>query len=253
LLIDLDSQASATSTFGYIPDRDISFDDTCLPFFDGREDLAFCIRKTHWDGLDLIPSNLNLYQLEFALSGEIKTSSREDKKELFNQLKVGIDTISHNYDIVIMDSPPALGMISISITCAADGIIVPTPPAMYDFSSTVQFFRMVHDVVNTVAPEKDFDFIKILATKANLQQTAHQDFLTVMRKIFGSRLLKSIFLRTAEVENAASNFKTILEEDKPQKKAYTIVHNACREIELEILKQWPSKMKSLEEIGEYVF
>ena len=63
LFVDMDSQASSTSSFGYIPDRDIEDNDTLLPFFKGEKDsLHYCIRKTYWEGLDIIPSNLQLYQ-----------------------------------------------------------------------------------------------------------------------------------------------------------------------------------------------
>ncbi|NQY43359.1 MAG: AAA family ATPase, partial [Legionellales bacterium] len=215
-LADFDSQGTTTSSFGYIPDRDISFEDTCLPYFEGKEkDLQYCIRKTYWDQLDLIPANLQIYNLEYALSQSMANMTMEERKEMFRELRTGLEPVKKNYDIIILDSPPALGITSINILCAADAIIVPTPPSMYDFSSTIQFFRMISEVLEAIMPEKSYLFIKILATKVNLQQITHQDFLSVMKDVFGEKLFSSLFLRTAEIENAASNFQTILEEPRP--------------------------------------
>ena len=68
LFIDADSQGSGTQCFGYIPDNDIDDDSTLLPYLLGEiTSLKPAIRSTYWDGLDLIPANLALYNAEFEL------------------------------------------------------------------------------------------------------------------------------------------------------------------------------------------
>ena len=72
LLVDGDPQASATSLFGYIPDLELTDEDTLSPFFrDEADTLSYAIRKTYWDGLDLIPSNLLLYETEYEWMSDV--------------------------------------------------------------------------------------------------------------------------------------------------------------------------------------
>src|SRR3546814_626150 len=101
LLIDCDSQASATTLFGYVPDLDLSEDDTLYPFLrEGERDtLEYAIRKTHFDGLDLIPANLHLFQSEY----EIAARMARGQGILLNRLAQGIASVSELYDVVILD------------------------------------------------------------------------------------------------------------------------------------------------------
>lgn len=253
LLIDMDSQASATSSFGYIPDRDIDDLSTLLPYFRGEKDsLDYCIRKTYWEGLDIIPSNLQLYNSELGIAEQIRSLPEIEKNYVFTELKQGIDTVKDLYDVVILDSPPALGFTSMNILCAVDAIVVPTPPALYEFSSTVQYLRMIENVIEMINPEKEYKFIKILATDVFPNQINHREFLPIMQDVFGYHMMSKYFLHTTEIGNAAIDFQTALEVRRPQKRALSIINSFCREIEVEIWKTWPSKLKRLEKEGKFV-
>ncbi|WP_419421479.1 AAA family ATPase (plasmid) [Legionella sp. D16C41] len=253
LFIDMDSQASSTSSFGYIPDRDIEDKCTLLPFFRGEKDsLDYCIRKTYWDGLDIIPSNLQLYNLELGIAEQIKDIPTVEKNYLFSELKQGINSVKDAYDLVIIDSPPALGFTSMNILCAAEALVIPTPPALYEFSSTVQYLRMIENVIEMIAPEKEFHFIKILATDVFLNQINHREFLPIMQDVFGFHMMSNYFLHTTEIGNAAIDFQTALEVRRPQKRALNIINSFCKELEFEVWKTWPSKVKNLEKAGKFV-
>jgi len=253
LFVDMDSQASGTSSFGYIPDRDIKDSDTLLPFFKGEHDNAFyCIKKTYWDQLDIIPANLQLYELELSMAAEVGSLSSIEKEVIYNELKCAIDSVKGKYDIVVMDSPPALGFTSMNILCAADALLIPTPPALYEFSSTVQYLRMVENVLEMISPEKTYKFIKIIATDVSPNQLNHREFLPVMQEVFGNHMLGEIFLHTTEIGNAAIDFQTALEVRRPQKRALSIISQVCKEVEFEIWKTWPSKHKELEQDGTII-
>ena len=127
-LIDCDSQGSATSMFGYVPDLDIAEDDTLYPFFRNAEmtSLAYAVRETQWDGLYLIPSNLKLYSSEYELAARVARA----EPTLLNRLGDGIASIGDHFDVVILDPPPALGTISLSVMRAANALLVPIPPTV---------------------------------------------------------------------------------------------------------------------------
>src|SRR3546814_10817316 len=90
LLIDCDSQASTTMMFGYRPDVDLSEDDTLYGHFHNPELLGVrkIVRKTHFHGLDLIPANLKLYNLEYEIAGYLAQNQNFDI----------IDMLSHAID-----------------------------------------------------------------------------------------------------------------------------------------------------------
>lgn len=253
LFVDMDSQASGTSSFGYIPDRDIKDSETLLPYFNGeKEDASYCIKKTYWDQLDIIPSNLQLYELELSMAAETKGFQGIEQQVIYNELQCAINSVKESYDIVILDSPPALGFTSMNIICASDALIIPTPPALYEFSSTVQYLRMVENVLGMISPQKHYKFIKILATDVYPNQLNHREFLPVMQEVFGTSMLNEIFLHTTEIGNTAIDFQTVLEVRRPQKRALNIINQVCKEIEFEVWKTWPSKLRKLEEEGRLV-
>src|SRR3546814_11752228 len=66
---------------------------------------------------------------------------------LLNRLAQGIASVSDLYDVVILDPPPALGAISLSVLRAANVLIVPVPPTVMDFSSTAAFLAMLADTI----------------------------------------------------------------------------------------------------------
>jgi len=253
LFIDMDSQASATGSFGYIPDRDINDSSTLLPYFNGDQDtLKYCVRETYWDGLDIIPANLQLYNLELGIADQIRDLPMVERSFVFSELKQGIDTVKEAYDLVIIDSPPALGFTSMNILCAADAIVVPTPPSLYEFSSTVQYLRMIENVIEMIAPDKKYNFIKVLATNVFPNQINHREFLPIMKDVFGYHMMSKYFLHTTEVGNAAIDFQTVLEVRRPQKRALNIINSFCRELEIEVWKTWPSKFEKLEKEGDFI-
>ena len=256
LLVDCDPQASATSTFGYLPDKVFTEKDTLLPCFAGDQpDLQYAIIETYYPGVSLIPCCLQFYDAEFQMAIAAANSAEEsgngsgESQAYFFLLDEALKSIEQYYDVIVIDSPPALGMITINILAAADAVIVPTPPAMYDFSSTLQYFKMVRKVMRSIDPSKIYDFIKILASRVDTRKSMSVEFLDIMRDIYGKDILNSVFFQTAEVENCSAVFKTVYDMQKPQTRALNILNAIFGEIELEIRKLWPSHSKQLSNMG----
>jgi chromosome partitioning protein len=251
LVIDTDSQATTTATFGYMPDADITQGDTMLPYLDGTESsLAYAVRKTYWPNIDLIPACLALYEAEMAiaihLAGQKEVAQR---LAFFAELKYGIQTISHHYDVVLLDSPPALGMISINVLLAADALLVPTAPRMYDFTSTTQFFRMVLDYISRIDPAKEYRWISVLTTMYVERYASHEQFIDAMRECFGDNVFTHAFLHSTEIINSAVRYLGSYEQRKPNRKVLEMLDGVFGEIELKVLREWPSKRAALQEKG----
>jgi chromosome partitioning protein len=251
LVVDTDSQATTTSMFGYLPDAEITVEQTLLPYLDSSEtSLVYAVRKTYWPNIDLIPACLALYEAEMAIAAHLSSQSDRDKRvEFFSELKFGIQTVAEHYDVILLDSPPALGLISINVLLAADALLVPTAPRMYDFTSTVQFFRMVRNYIGLIDPEKEYRWISVLTTLFDQRLASHKQFFEVMGACFGDGLFQHVFFQSSEIINSAVQYLGPYEQPKPNRKVLEMLDGIFGEIELRVLREWPSKRAALHEKG----
>ena len=251
LVIDADSQATCTSLFGYMPDAEIPQEATVLPYLSGEQrTLAYAIRKTYFPGIELIPACLALYEAEISMVMHVAGQpTPEQRVAFFNELQYGIQTIADNYDVILIDSPPALGMISVNVLMAADVLLVPSAARMFDFSSTVQFFRMIHNYIGQLDPSKTYRWISVLTTLFDRRYESQKQFFDVMRACFGDSVFPRVFLHSAAIINAAAQFNTPYEQAKPDRQVLQMMDAVFGDIESAILREWPSKAALLSQRG----
>ena len=177
LVIDLDSQGSMTSLFGGrvasewdtvfpLIARDYALGlqaenrrraergETPLPLEDAiaaalERDAASVIQPTHWPSIDLIGAQLNLYWAEFQIP-VWRMSLRSWK--LWEALERALerDRVLERYDLVFLDTPPALGYLTINGLTAADILLVPLGASFLEFDSTGRFFDMLHSTFASI-------------------------------------------------------------------------------------------------------
>lgn len=255
-LVDCDSQGSSTTMLGYVPDLDISEDDTLYPFIRDAEmsSLAYAVRETHWDGLWLIPANLRLYSAEYELAARI--AHREQR--LLNRLSEGIASISEYFDVIILDPPPALGTVSLSVMRAANALLVPIPPTVVDFTSTASFLAMLHESIGVLEERGlpiDLRWIRFLATRADEQKSMQRELLQVMRNLFGESMLRTVLRDSAEIDNASARMMSVYELEQPvtsretYQRCITYLNAVNAEIEMQIRLTWPSHTTRLRAEG----
>ncbi len=256
-VIDCDSQASTTAIFGFNPDIDVNEEeDTLYPFFrhGGPANLRYALRATCWPGIALIPANLGLYDAEY----EFAARMAREPVFLLDRLREGVATIADAFDVVLLDPPPALGMLSLSVLRAANALLIPTPPSNIDFASTAHFLRMLDSTLAELAAHggaRDYAFVKILATKMDDQKSAHQAIKRMMDAVFPQDMLAAVLKDSAEIDNATTNLATVYELTGAA--ARTETHRRCRayldamgrEVELLARKTWPSHHHALRKEG----
>jgi chromosome partitioning protein len=251
-LIDCDSQASTTSLFGYVPDLDLAEGDTLYPFFSQEEmsSLSYAIRPTHWDGLYLIPSNLKLYAAEYELAARVSRG----QPLLLDRLYQGITSISDAFDVVVLDPPPALGTISLSVMRAANALMIPMPPTVMDFASTTSFLAMLYETISTLNENGlpvSLNWIKMVASRTDEQKSMQREILGLMRNLYGDTMLRAVLRDSAEIDNATARLMSVYELEQPvtsretHQRAITHLNGVNNEIELEIRKTWPSHASRL--------
>lgn len=265
LVLDMDHQASFTGSFGCIPDEAFSKKDTIIPYMEGkRETLHYAIQKSSWPNIDYIPGCMELDSLGWALAFDaVGLKSFSEKRELMYELKNGIDTVSGDYDIVLIDSPPSSGMNSFEIIAAADGLVIPIPPAKHDLASTIQFLDMVGkltssytqdsgEVIEGMLSDKTFKFIRFLVTKFQNEGNRSSndvDFYNIARGIYGADCYEKVFRTISNIKEASRDFTSVYEVTKPNKKVLEELNSVFEQIELDILKHWPSKEEAVKLAG----
>ena len=247
-VIDCDSQASATSLFGLNPDHDVNEEtETLYPFFrhGGPQDLGYALRATYWPGIALIPANLGLYDAEYEFAARLARES----SPVLDRLRIGIDTIRDRFDVILLDPPPALGMISLSVLRAADALLIPAPPNNIDFASTGHFLRMMVATLGELARlghQPDYRFVRIVTTKLNETKGAHAAIKRMMDSVFPAEMLRAVLRDSAEIDNAAANLMTVYELTGPatrtetHRRARAYLDAVGKEVETLIRRTWPS-------------
>ncbi len=142
LLVDADPQANATTSLG-LHRNDIEFN--LYHVLIGTKRLSQIIQKTSIPTLYLAPSNIGLVGIEKEFYGKKKVG-----RELI--LKRKIEEIKDNYDYVIVDSPPALGPITINALSAADSVIIPIQCEFFALEGLAQLLNTVKLIRQTINP-----------------------------------------------------------------------------------------------------
>lgn len=254
LLVDADSQGSTTQTFGYIPDDDIDVEATLHPFLVGEQkDLRYAVRTTKWSGLSLIPASLDLYGAEYALGRGISQDSR-----VLNRLRSGIAGIKSDFDVIILDPPPALGMIALSVMRAADALLITMPVGAYDLFSTISYLNMARQVLDSITQmlgPTEYKFLKLLITRLDEASEVQVAMTDVILDHLGPFVLPVAVKKTAGLDRAGMRGRSLYEagpEDIPAKtlkRGLASFNNANDEILRLLRRCWPSHIEALRAEG----
>jgi chromosome partitioning protein len=223
LLIDMDPQASMTGLFGYNPQLHIDAEDTIAPAVANQAtSIRQSIRPTYWHRLDLIPSNLNLVGAEMALLNMEENATR---------LRNAVDVIRGDYDLIVLDAPPALGLLSINVLCASDYIVTPIIPTMVDISSSIQFFHILESL-----DKLQLARLSILITRFN-GGSEHVRAASMLRSIYGDTILTNQMIESAELLKSGNDMVSVYEiaEVRGSRETYRRAISAFDAVNQEIL------------------
>ncbi|WP_240722804.1 plasmid partitioning protein RepA [Poseidonocella sp. HB161398] len=210
LAIDLDPQGSLSGFCGI--QTELEFDGVSIYDAIRYEDpvpMAECIVDTYFPGLHLAPARLILseFETETAISAGRGVS-------FFDRLTNAISTVEENYDIVVIDSPPALGFLTLTGLYAATAVIVPMTPSMLDLASTQQFIEMTSaylEVFESTGVNLNHDFFSFLITRDDPSDIPSQQIVSLMRALFQDRVIHATGLRSTAIGDASMLKMTIYE------------------------------------------
>lgn len=194
LLADIDPQGSLTASLGYQhPDQIETTLATILGLIIMDKPVppgAGIIH--HEEGVDLLPANIELSGVEVTL---VNTMSRE------TILREYLNSIRDQYDVILLDCCPSLGMLTINALAAADDVLVPMQAHYLSLKGFEQLIRTISNVKRKINPQ--LDIAGILITMADMRTNYSRDIVKLLRKSYSSdvRIFDSIIplsIRAAE-------------------------------------------------------
>lgn len=205
LLVDSDPQGNATSGIG-INKRTAGA--TVYDLIIGRSKAAQAVLKTAYNGLYIIPSSINLVGAELELVDENRREFR---------LKDSIAEIKNDFDYIILDCPPSLGLITINALTAADAVIVPLLCEYYSLEGLSQLTMTIKRVKQLYNPQLELLGVLINMYDGRLNLTIQ--VLEEIKKYFSDKILKTPVPRNVKISEAPSFGMPIIDYDKHSKGA----------------------------------
>jgi chromosome partitioning protein len=216
LAIDLDPQASLSAMFGTQPELDVGENETiyaALRHDEARRPLREVIRKTYFPGVDLVPGNIEVMEYEHEVPRILANRSGSGAL-FFERLKAVIAEVDDDYDVVVLDTPPSLGFLTLGAIYAATGLIVTVHPAMLDVASMSQFLLMMSDLIRVIedaGAALHQDFFHYLITRHNTHDQPQAQVVSMLRHLFADEVLMPTAIESTAVEAAGLAKRSIYE------------------------------------------
>lgn len=186
LIVDTDSQANVSISFG-IDNPEDTYEVTLLEVILEGIEPKKAIVNIH-KNIDLLPSNMHLSKLTFIVLSNLEEYAKE--KGVFYLLKDKIDSLRDEYDYILIDTPPDLGLISGNALVASDEILIPFQPESYSMRSLVTIMETIGDFKEHQGI--DLNILGIVPTLVDSRTNLHSEILTECRR-FGKYLDVKVF------------------------------------------------------------
>jgi chromosome partitioning protein len=200
LLVDVDPQAHLSIHYGIEVPRG---EPSLYTVLRGETSLAETVRDTDVPGVQLLPANIDLSGLSVELSG--------DKRRLF-KMREAFKQVPAEFDYVIMDSPPSLGLLTVNALCAAREVFIPLQTeffALQGLSKLLQTVRKVQQKVN-----RKLRITGVLAVMHDARTNLATEILADIRGHFGARVFDTVVRKNIRLAEAPGFGQPIIEYDQ---------------------------------------
>ncbi|MBQ8417919.1 MAG: ParA family protein [Phascolarctobacterium sp.] len=205
LLIDSDPQGNATSGLGF-DKRDVK---KCI--YDALISdvpMAETLKHTAYENLDIIPATIQLAGAEIEL---VSLMNREGR------LKNALERIKHDYDYVIIDCPPSLGLLTINALTAASSVMIPVQCEFYALEGITMLMNTIQLVQRNLNPALKLE--GVVMTMFDSRTNLAQDVVEEVKKYFKTKMYKTIIPRNVRLSEAPSHGMPVIDYDSKSKGA----------------------------------
>ena len=191
LVVDLDPQAHATLGLGLEKQQGVSM----YAALAGARDVADVIQPTKWNGLNVIPSEVDL------AGAELEFAAREDRLTMIRDVLAPVKA-SGAFDYILLDCPPSLGIVMTSALAASDGVLIPIQAEFLAMDGLALITSSLDRIRRGVNP--DIELSGIVFTMVNSTARLTQDVMDEVRGHFGDKVYETVIPRNVRVSEAPS-------------------------------------------------
>lgn len=194
LLIDIDPQANSSSGLN-VRIQNPSVYEVLI----GAVDIKDAIVSTYMPFLDLLPSNINL------VGAEIEMVDMDDRERLFGNI---IEKVRHEYEFIIIDCPPSLGLLTLNSLAASDSVLIPVQCEYFALEGLGQLLNTINIVKQHYNP--DLTIEGVLLTMFDVRLRLSQQVADEVKKYFGDKVFRTIIQRNVRISEAPSFGKPVI-------------------------------------------
>lgn len=209
LLVDIDAQGNTTTGMG------IAKNNLTLSIYNvliEQANIKDAILPTQIEGLDILPSNIDLAGAEVEL---VYVKNREKR------LRTALDAVKSNYDYIMIDCPPSLSLLTINALAAADSVIIPIQCEFFAVEGLTKLLNTINLVVKSL--NSGLTVGGIVLTMNDNRPLVSKQIQQELRQYFGSKVFSTVIPRNIRVSEAPSHGKPVIIYDAKSKGAKSYV------------------------------
>jgi chromosome partitioning protein len=195
LLLDLDPQAN--SSISFLDPLTIERSAYEL-MMDGALPIEQSIYRTPVENLDLVPARISLAKLESKLIGDFDAPFR---------LKDRLEPFRKEYPVIIVDTPPTLGLITVNALVAASHVLVPIQSSYFALEGTDDLLETIEKV--KARPNPKLELLGVLVTLHDKRTTLAREVHEQIRRVFGAKLFETVITKSVRLEESPAYKESI--------------------------------------------
>ncbi|HWP55324.1 MAG TPA: ParA family protein [Pyrinomonadaceae bacterium] len=215
LLLDLDPQAN--SSISFLDPLGINRSAYEL-MMDGQANEELPIYKTTIEHLDIIPARISLAKLESKLVGDFDAPFR---------LKDRIEPLKKTYKVIVIDTPPTLGLITVNALVASSHVLIPIQSSYFALEGTDDLLETIEKV--KARPNPKLEVLGVLVTLHDKRTTLGREVFEQIRRVFGPKLFDTVITKSVRLEESPA-YKESIFTFAPQSSGAVEYEKLCSEV-----------------------
>lgn len=195
LLVDIDPQSNCTNGVGINDEElELTIYDLLTSKTPSKSKIQSVIQKTSHDNLEIIPSDITLSNGEITLAGMMSRETILDK--VLSQIK-------SDYDYILIDCPPSLGLLSVNSLVASNNLIIPVSPSYFSIKGIKHLLNTINLIKENLKP--DLEILGVLITMYDSRKNISKDIRSNLIDVFGDKVFETYIRVNTQIEYAQDN------------------------------------------------
>lgn len=214
LLIDMDPQSNSTLSFVDPTSFGLSLYDAMVDGYSFQE----CVVPTNVLNLSLLPSRISLAKLEGKLLGELDSHFRFKDK---------LSSVLGDFEYIVIDTPPTLGLITVSALVAATHVLIPIQSSYFALEGTDDLLDTIKKV--KARPNPNLQLLGVLITLTDRRTTLSHDTMEQIRHVFGDKVFETVITKSVRLEESPA-YKESIFSYAPKSSGAVEYEQLCKEV-----------------------